>query len=423
MMQLQEENHLGEDDEQLFSSARAAILASPEAENGHASAPTSDDAAAATGAHWNFRDNRARTLAHVLLFLAAAITLLARWKPKTFDALAGFGAVILVCVGIAYLSRQGKALAAAKKRSDQLIDPGRVVGGHRSFLTSAIVAILIGLIIFPPVEVLWFFATILFHETGHFVAMRVFGYRGLRMAFTYTGAVTHGDKENVPAWQQATVLLMGPLPGLFLGCGLYFLNLPDHVPFLRVGAPWLVALNFLNLMPVAYLDGDKLVGLLLFRRAPAILTKVVIPSIFCAIYLGCDPSWHAVVLVVLCFAMFVPDAYKLAESVNRFSSRWKDLSPRMKDMTEAQWRDLFQVARRRFSKAPLGWGFLLKTIYEYATVLPAPRKVATAFGGVYLLAITLAVICASKTQLRNDAGRWPIMPTAKIANLNSNGKI
>src|SRR5262249_49106418 len=51
---------------------------------------------------------------------------------------------------------------------------------------------------------------LLFHECGHYVAMRAFGYRNLRMFFIpFLGAAVAGKNFNVAGWKKAVVALAG----------------------------------------------------------------------------------------------------------------------------------------------------------------------------------------------------------------------
>src|ERR1700759_4641270 len=55
-----------------------------------------------------------------------------------------------------------------------------------------------------------------FHEAGHFVGMRVFGWRDLKMFFIpFLGAAVSGRRNGAESWKEGLVLLLGPLPGLF----------------------------------------------------------------------------------------------------------------------------------------------------------------------------------------------------------------
>src|SRR2546423_417803 len=68
----------------------------------------------------------------------------------------------------------------------------------RSFLVSFTVFILLGILLFTPVELAWLVGVLLFHETGHFLGMRYFGYRDVQMFFIpLFGAAVRGEKKGV----------------------------------------------------------------------------------------------------------------------------------------------------------------------------------------------------------------------------------
>ncbi len=109
------------------------------------------------------------------------------------------------------------------------------------------------------------------HEAGHWLPMRLFGYRGTTPVFIpFTGATEHARKLHAPAWQQLVVLLGGPLPGLIAGLATlgYGYFSPDTPLWLIDAAGMAVALNALHLLPVLPMDGGKVVDLLVFRDLP-----------------------------------------------------------------------------------------------------------------------------------------------------------
>jgi Zn-dependent protease len=112
-------------------------------------------------------------------------------------------------------------------------------------------------------------AVLLFHELGHYTGMRTFGYADVRMFFIpMFGAAVSGRRRDVAPWKEGVVLLLGPLPGIVAA----------FVIALRVrqtGADaltWreltlsLVAINAFNLLPLAGLDGARLLQHVLFSR-------------------------------------------------------------------------------------------------------------------------------------------------------------
>ena len=109
------------------------------------------------------------------------------------------------------------------------------------------------------------------HEAGHWLPMRLFGYRGTTPVFLpFTGATERARKLHAPAWQQLIVLLGGPLPGLIAGLATlaYGYFSPDTPLWLIDAAGMAVALNALHLLPVLPMDGGKIIDLLIFRDLP-----------------------------------------------------------------------------------------------------------------------------------------------------------
>ena len=108
---------------------------------------------------------------------------------------------------------------------------------------------------------------LLFHELGHYLAMRVFRYRNVRMFFIpFFGAAVSGTNYNAPGWKKAIVALMGPVPGIILGAGLGIAGMVLHHDLLIKSALLLLILNGSNLLPVLPLDGGRVVQTLLFSR-------------------------------------------------------------------------------------------------------------------------------------------------------------
>ncbi|NOT52052.1 MAG: hypothetical protein HOP10_12335 [Chitinophagaceae bacterium] len=109
-------------------------------------------------------------------------------------------------------------------------------------------------------------SVVLFHELGHFFAMKFFRYKDLGIFFIpLLGAYVSGSKRDVSQKESAIILLAGPLPGIILGIILYLLYQND--PTLAIGdisfgdvALLLVFLNLINLFPVYPLDGGQLLN-------------------------------------------------------------------------------------------------------------------------------------------------------------------
>jgi Zn-dependent protease len=114
-------------------------------------------------------------------------------------------------------------------------------------------------------------AVIFIHEMGHWIGMKLCGYEDPRIFFVpLFGGVATGRKDRKTVGQELLVLLLGPVPGLFLALAAYWAGATWS------GRPdWLwrftlitFVINYLNLLPVLPLDGGRIVQALFLRRLP-----------------------------------------------------------------------------------------------------------------------------------------------------------
>lgn len=132
---------------------------------------------------------------------------------------------------------------------------------------SGIVFVAVGAKMWDWTLTLWLIPVLLFHEAGHWVAMRVCKYRNLRMFFIpFFGAAVTGQNWNVPGWKKALVSLAGPMPGIFLGSALALVAMFVKIAWIKTLALILLALNGFNLLPVLPLDGGHVLHAVLFCR-------------------------------------------------------------------------------------------------------------------------------------------------------------
>lgn len=118
-----------------------------------------------------------------------------------------------------------------------------------------------------------------FHEAGHALAMKLFGFRDVRIfMIPFFDGIATGTKPNAPGWQIAAMRLAGPLPGIFLAATVAFF-LPREVTVIAPASipHWLVIasdavkmfafINAFNLLPMMPLDGGRVFETLLRGRS------------------------------------------------------------------------------------------------------------------------------------------------------------
>src|SRR5687768_9115394 len=154
-----------------------------------------------------------------------------------------------------------------------------------------------------------------FHELGHYVAMRVFRYRNVRMFFIpFFGAAVTGQNFSAPGWKKVVVSLMGPLPGILVGVVLGGVGLLVGNALLLKVAVMTLILNAFNLLPVLPLDGGWVMHALLFSRHH-LLDAVFRVGAAAALLLGGYALGDTLLTVLgVVMAMGIPSAYKLARA-------------------------------------------------------------------------------------------------------------
>ncbi len=143
------------------------------------------------------------------------------------------------------------------------------------FIVSVALFIILGGVIWGTEIALMILVAVIFHELGHYLAMRVFGFSNVQMlALPLVGGVTIGYNDKPTANGNAWMSLMGPMPGIILGWGILiymygFSDLSDYSEYvleqnwLTTFACILLLINYLNVLPIPPLDGSHVVQALL----------------------------------------------------------------------------------------------------------------------------------------------------------------
>src|SRR5687767_9471372 len=167
----------------------------------------------------------------------------------------------------------------------------------RSFVSLALYLIL-GYYVFPSYTILLLItAIVIFHELGHFFAMKYFRYSDLGIFFIpLLGAYVSGTKREVSQKESAIILLAGPLPGIILGVGCYLLWQQNHS--LSVGSVslytvsiLLIVLNLINLLPVYPLDGGQLLNRVFLDEESWVGKAFIFLSALLMVWLAWKTDW------------------------------------------------------------------------------------------------------------------------------------
>ena len=237
---------------------------------------------------------------------------------------------------------------------------------------------------------------VVFHELGHFMAMKLYNYTDLGIFFIpLLGAYASGTKREISQTQSAIIILAGPVPGIIIGVGLYFLALQQQNMFLGQTAGILVFLNLLNLIPIYPLDGGQLLNRL-FLDDSAIIGKVfvVISSLVLAwifIKLGSHNSvlYGLLLFPVMMISRLFTDI-KHERIITEIEKEGVDLNTAYEDITSEQY---WKIRHALIKHHPDLSGVKQAPPYEYSD---NEEKVVTTMQGLLQRIIILDLSLAAK---------------------------
>lgn len=148
---------------------------------------------------------------------------------------------------------------------------------------------------------------VIFHELGHFLAMKLFHYKELGIFFIpLLGAYASGTKREISQTQSAIILLAGPLPGIITGIVLFLLTrnqlgeMSYHsYSLLRNTSALLILLNILNLLPIYPLDGGQLLNRLFLDESKIIGKIFVVLSALALAYFAVKIEFYPLLVFPL----------------------------------------------------------------------------------------------------------------------------
>jgi Zn-dependent protease len=127
---------------------------------------------------------------------------------------------------------------------------------------------------------------LIIHESGHFLFMKLFNYSNVKIFIVpLLGAFTTGKKQQVSQAQLSLIILGGPVPGIVIGCILFFINRDLQNETLKMLSNTFLIINLLNCLPFYPLDGGRLIETLFFKENHIIRLVFGIISIVCLVVL------------------------------------------------------------------------------------------------------------------------------------------
>ncbi len=255
-----------------------------------------------------------------------------------------------------------------------------------------------------------------FHELGHFLTMRYFGYRDVKMFFIpFFGAAVSGRHETAAVWKRAATYLAGPLPGLMLGAIFYFAFRPPVESWLFDLVRMLVLLNAFNLLPIVPLDGGRVLDSLFLSRRPwaSTIFRAFAVAMLAALAVWVDTAVAKIVLglIAVFTLMATPLTHRQARSRKVLAGHFPTMPENLADVPNDTLRELFGVtlALAGENYEPTRLAAVMRDLHGQAATRPATPPVAAMLLGVYLLGWVLTAIVivplARAEQVRDAAVR------------------
>jgi stage IV sporulation protein FB len=192
---------------------------------------------------------------------------------------------------------------------------------------------------------------VIFHELGHFLAMKAFHYKELGIFFIpLLGAYASGTKREVSQKQSAIILLAGPLPGIIAGIVLFIL-VKSHSTEMENEEVWLLTrtaalltfLNVLNLLPIYPLDGGQLLNRLFLDESNIIGKIFVVVSALAMGYFAVKIEFYALLVLPAMLLFRLRSDTKFDEMTRKVEARGINLEKTYEEITDEEYWNIRNI--------------------------------------------------------------------------------
>jgi len=143
---------------------------------------------------------------------------------------------------------------------------------------------------------------LIIHEMGHFVMMKIFKYKNVRMLFVpLMGAFVQGTKTNYSQKQSFLVTGAGPFPGVMIGIALVWYSSEIQSDWMMTLGLMFLLLNIINLLPLDPLDGGQMFKMLMRKNHELFLMVFAFISSIFMIGVG----WFMNSIIIMVFGFFM----------------------------------------------------------------------------------------------------------------------
>ncbi len=194
-------------------------------------------------------------------------------------------------------------------------------------------------------SILLLVGVLLIHESGHFIAMKLFGYKDVNMFFVpFIGAYVTGEAQTLSQRNRAIVLLAGPVPGIIVGWIAYLIIDTQHISYSLMNVPTVfILLNAFNLLPVSPMDGGQLVETLFASKSVRIqIAFYILSMIIGSIWIIYSKNWMFLLLVFL-LIIRIQGLLRNEKVRKQLRAQNIDLEQGYEDLTDEEYTDIRHV--------------------------------------------------------------------------------
>lgn len=185
----------------------------------------------------------------------------------------------------------------------ELVEPKQKGGMSLTFFSLVLFVLVFFLFFDNEINfIVYLVVVLLIHELGHFLAMKFFKYKNVRMLFIpLMGAFVQGVKSNYSQKESFIVTVAGPFPGIVIGALLIYFGAEHHYEWLLTVGLLFLLLNIINLLPLDPLDGGQMFKLYFNKGNELVLMIFAFISSLCMIGVG----WYINSYVLMLFGFFM----------------------------------------------------------------------------------------------------------------------
>ncbi len=179
----------------------------------------------------------------------------------------------------------------------------------------------------------------LIHELGHYAMMRAFRSKGHGMfLLSFLGRLTKQLKPSLSLKQQTVINLMGPLPGVVIGCGLfvYLANTEPNYYVIELGLLFL-GINLINLVPIDPFDGGRIIGGFFFYKNDQLRMGFTLFSSLTLLLVGVILKFWPLIIFGFLMGLKVRGFQKSSQLHDELNEAEVDYKKEYKDLTNREY--------------------------------------------------------------------------------------